>query len=76
MRQYIKTIIVEPFPLFYSHVSHPQERKRETAKGPFYQAGSSDVVAMTPENYQHALFAAQCLREDGWTVLVTTETRN
>jgi hypothetical protein len=67
-REWIKTTIAEPFPLFFSHVAHPSEGRRETAKGPFYAAGS--VWWSSVEHAAHTESRAAFLRERGWTVTV------
>ena len=72
-RKYLVTTIVEPFPLFYSHVNWPSERRRETAVGPFYAANMKTYES--PEHHAFVEWRAAGLREAGWTVLVTEELR-
>lgn len=60
--------IVEPFPVFYAHVSYPSERRRETAKGPFYNA----PLKRHHESREFAEWVASGLREAGWTVILST----
>ncbi len=73
--RWIKTVIVEPFPVFFAHGSLPSESRRETARGPFYAPGSASYSAMSEANMAFELWRAEFLRERGWTVLVLTERR-
>lgn len=74
-KQWIEVEIEEPFPLFYAHVDCPSERKRETAKGPFYAANSKTYHAPTEKNRAWLEWSARGLREAGWTVHVRDVTR-
>lgn len=69
-RQWIEVEIEEPFPVFYSHVDCPSERKRETARGPFYAAHSTSYHAPSDKSRAWAEWSAAALREAGWTVNV------
>ena len=62
----ITLTIVEPFPVFFGHVSFPSERRRDTAKGPFYDAG----LKRYHESREFAEWCAAGLREAGWTVSI------
>lgn len=70
---WIVMTIVEPFPLWFSHVAWPTEQRRETARGPFYAANSKRYFA--PEHRAHAESSAAYLRERGWTVILADEER-
>jgi len=72
-RTWIKTTIAEPFPLFFAHVAYPNEKRPETAKGPFYAANSEWFDA--PEHAAFCEWRAVGLREHGWTVTVETVER-
>jgi hypothetical protein len=67
-REWIKTTVVEPFPVFFSHVAYPSESRRETAKGPFYAANSETWDF--PKDAAFCEWRAAGLREKGWTVTV------
>jgi len=74
MQTWIKFTIAEPFPVLFGHVQCSTEGHRETAKGPFYAAGSSWYEPVQ----QRASFIewkAGMLRERGWTVTVETVQR-
>jgi hypothetical protein len=68
MARHIETTIEEPFPVFFAHVACPSERRRDTAKGPFYAAGMRHVDR--PEHRAFAEWRAAGLRAAGWTVRV------
>jgi len=74
-REWVKTTIAEPFPVFYSHVSYPSERRPETARGPFYAAGSVTWEVASATALSHANWRAAYLRKEGWTVTVEIVTR-
>lgn len=72
-RTMLVTTIKEPFPVFFAHPAYPGERKRDTAKGPFYAAGMTHT-----DDLKHRAFVewrANGLREGGWTVGVREESR-
>lgn len=66
---WLVTMVVEPFPVFYSHVNVSK------GQGPFYAAGAKTYHENTPLNRAHAEFSKQHLAKDGYTLLVSTETR-
>jgi hypothetical protein len=74
-RTFLASRIVEPFPVFYSHVSYPSESRRETAKGPFYGANSVTYHPTDAKTRAWLEWCKQGLAERGWTMLVTEETR-
>ncbi len=74
-RKYLTSTIVEPFPLFYAHVSYPEERNRATAKGPFYAAGSKTYHLDQPGTRAWLEWCVAGLREGGWTMIIGEEWR-
>lgn len=70
-RTFLVTTITEPFPVFYGHVGHPSESRRETAKGPFLAAGSRRYD--DPSHRAFVEWRAEHLRAAGFTVAVTEE---
>lgn len=64
--KWIKLTVREPFPVMFGHVAYPTESRRETARGPFYAAGSARYL--TPDQLAYAEWSATGLRERGWTV--------
>lgn len=74
--RYAVLTVKEPFPVFFSHVEHQSELRPETAKGPFYRAGSQrHHLDIDGKGKAFAEWQAAGLREKGWTVEVHEEWR-
>ena len=67
---YIELTIIEPFPVFFSHVGYSSELRPETAKGPFYAANSKWHHIDNKKNSSFVNWQVARLREYGWTVNV------
>ena len=70
-RKFVRTVINEPFPLFYSHVNQRCRRANDPATdGPFYAAGSEWFDCYSPKTLAWKQQSAEHLRKDGYTVTV------
>lgn len=68
-RKWVRTTIVEPFPVFYSHTNQKCRRANDPAtEGPFYAPGSEWFDF--PEHLAFRQAAAGHLRANGYTVNV------
>jgi len=67
--EWLVLTIVEPFPVFYSHVNVPK------GSGGYYAAGSKRYVENTATNRAWAEFSKATLAKDGYTVEIGTEVR-
>lgn len=67
--QYVRTTIVEPFPVLYGHVNYRQ------GDGPFYAAGSEHLAVHSKRTFAAKLAAAEHLRREGYTVSVDVVSR-
>ena len=68
-RKWVRTTILEPFPVFFGHVNQKCKRANDPAtEGPFYAAGSEWFDL--PENLSFREWCAEGLRKEGYTVTV------
>lgn len=74
--QWIRTRVEESFPVFCSHVTQTERRAgHPDRQGPFYAPGAEFFTIYDEKNLRWKEWAAEHLRNDGYTVSVDVVTR-